>query len=143
MRRRSRGAGIAGALTMRLELAVAVILLTAPLHAADLVFEGNGEHLAIPSDRMEVTVSASPVDGAYSLQFRLLAEEARALGQITARLVGQELSVIVCGKEIARPVVRAAITGGVGVISMPAIEDIRLLESQLKGQTPCPVGGGT
>lgn len=118
--------------------------LTSTGLAADLVFDGGGERMAVPGERLGgVAVTRDHAGGGYAVEFRLGQEDAVAFHALTRKLIGEPLSVIVCSEELIRPVVREPIAGGAGIITMDSFTDAALLTARLKGEAPCPVPGGS
>lgn len=71
---------------------------------------------------------------------RLSADGARSLAALTAAAVGQQMEVLICGKNVLSPIVQEPIVWGSIVIIGPgaglAVEQLDVLQ----GKAACPVG---
>lgn len=123
-------------------LALLTTLSSSLARGADLVFEGGGERLIVPGERLADVVATREPGGTAAVRFRLASEDAEAFYALTGRLVGQPLSVVVCGEELIRPIVREPIAGGVGIVTQDSLPEALALAAQLTGEAPCPEGGG-
>ncbi len=113
-----------------------------PLLAADLIFEGGGERMIVAGDRIPDIALTTDHMGGPAVQFRLSKEDGADFHQLTRKLVGQEMAVIVCDEVLIRPRVMQPLSGGAGLITMPSREAALLLIERLRGEAPCegPLG---
>ena len=111
--------------------------------AADLVFEGGGERMAVPGERLDLIVVARDTQGAPAVQFRMSDADAKAFHQLTRKTLGRELSVVVCDEVLLRPIVREPIANGGGIIAVGTTTEAMTLRDRLSGEEACPGGGGS
>jgi SecD/SecF fusion protein len=99
---------------------LALLVMATPALAADpvLSFVFKSEKLELGADGL---ADASPSFDAQGAQpvvlFRLSQTGASGFAKITARHVGEQMDIVVCGKVIASPIIREAIQGGSGQLS--------------------------
>ena len=97
------------------------------------MFEGGGQ-------RLEAEIAeAAPVfmNGAASVSVRLSANSAAAFAKLTAKMVGKQLVVSLCGNELLRPVVREPLVSGSAIINMPDIQHATAVAKVLQGEANC------
>jgi preprotein translocase subunit SecD len=113
-----------------------LLLMATPALAADpvLSFVFKSEKLELGAEGL---ADASPSFDAQGAQpvvlFRLSQTGASGFAEITARHVGEQMDIIVCGKVIASPIIREAIQGGSGQLSGAfTVEETTALALKLK-----------
>lgn len=123
---------------MKQLLPVFAIFLAFPAVAeeASIVFEGGGERLKIEGTALE-DVALYAVEGGHSVVFRLNEEDGAAFSALTGRLIGQVLTLSICGEVLAKPVVRDQISG-TGIVPVSDLETALAYVFALKGEAPCP-----
>ena len=99
--------------------------------------------MVVPGERLADVSLAFDHNGGPAVQFRFSGSDAKAFGELTRDLVGQPLSVLVCGEEVVRPFIREPIYGGSGLITGVTEDEAALLAQRLKGEETCPAPGGS
>ncbi|NNE81677.1 MAG: hypothetical protein HKN18_15530 [Silicimonas sp.] len=118
-------------------LVLLALLFALPASAADLVFEGGGERLVVPGERLVEISAARDYNGNDVVEFLFAPKDAAALHDLTKTLLGQQLDVVVCGEVLIRPTIMEPIAGGRGQISMPDQEAAQALAARLQGDADC------
>jgi preprotein translocase subunit SecD len=115
---------------------LALLVMANPALAADpvLSFVFKSEKLELGADGL---AGASPSFDAQGAQpvvlFWLSQTGASGFAKITARHVGEQMDIMVCGKVIASPIIREAIQGGSGQLSGAfTVEETTSLALKLK-----------
>ena len=108
------------------------MMTAVPIGAADLVFESADTRLELESAQSEAVF----MHGEPSLSFRLTGEGSTAFAELTGGMIGDELSVSLCGIELMRPVVRERLEGR-GIVSMPNIEIAIVVAEVIRGEAEC------
>jgi preprotein translocase subunit SecD len=101
-------------------LSLLLSLLTTLALAADpvLSFVFKTEKLDLDASGLaDASPSFSQQTNEPLVMFRLSKPAARAFGELTARHVGEQMDIIVCGKIISSPVIREPIQGSSGQLS--------------------------
>ncbi len=91
---------------------LAVSLLASTSTAGELLFEGGGERLAVPATSVTDVAVQDVGQGLSQLDLALSEDAAERFGDMTGRLVGEQLIMSVCGIVVASPHVMEPITGG-------------------------------
>ena len=104
--------------------------------AGVLVLAGSGETLTAQVAEAEAIF----MHGQPSVQFTLEAVAAEAMADLTGRMVGQDLTVSLCGHELIRATVRERIAGR-GIINLPTAEAAIAAAEVLNGKAECTVLG--
>jgi preprotein translocase subunit SecD len=79
------------------------------------------------------------LDGAPIIMVTFAAEASERFRQMTKRIVGKEMPVVLDGKTIAAPIVRAEIVGSVVEIGgLPTLEDAMRVAKVIAGKDPLP-----
>ena len=102
---------------------------------ATLEFRTNGETLVFGSEDITDARPDIGPNGA-SVLLRLAETAELAFSELTARSIGSEVTVLVCGRVIARVVIQEQL-GGAGILPANGIEDADLLAERLRGDTDC------
>ena len=100
--------------------------------AAELVLSGPDETLTA---EVEMAVPVF-MHGKPSVEFLLTPEAGEAMADLTARMVGQDLTVLLCERELVRATVRERITGR-GRINMPSPEAATAVADVMTGDAGC------
>lgn len=101
-----------------------------------MVFEGGGERLVIEGAALE-DVAPYAVEGGHAVIFRLNDADGAAFSALTGRLIGEVLTMSICGDVVAQPVVRDRLSGS-GVVPVADLETAVAYVLALKGEAPCP-----
>lgn len=128
-----RTPGVFDPVRTKIGILAALVLWAYPAVAADLSFEGSGQ-------RLEAKIAqAAPVfvHGAASVSVRLNANSAAAFAKLTAKMVGEQLVVSLCGSELLRAVVREPLVSGQAIINMPDIQHASAVAKVLQGEANC------
>lgn len=117
---------------MKAALAYFVVLASTAAAAEDLVFEGGGTRLALPtSDAQAVFMHGNP-----SVQFALGDEAAQAFADLTGGMIGESLTVSLCGIDLVQAVVRERLSGR-GIVNLPDIEGALAVAEVMRGDAGC------
>ena len=118
---------------MRFLFAIIALLPAATAQAETLVLAGGGETLAVE------VAEATPfsMNDRPALEFALTEASSTAMSDLTARMVGQDLTVSLCGIELVRATVRDRISGR-GVIDMPSVEAAAAALDEIRSRVHWP-----
>lgn len=126
------------AVSMISGLAVLGLPWTGPSHANELVIEGGSERIELTTDNLdEVAVDDMEAGGAMLL-IALKAVESARFSDMTERLVGQAITLTVCGRELARFVVQERIDNAVIVLPLTDRAEAETYARALSGDAVCP-----
>lgn len=67
--------------------------------------------------RATATIDPQRAVGGWQVDFELTSEGAKTFGDVTSRIVGRQLAIVVDRRVVSAPVVQSAITGGAGQIT--------------------------
>lgn len=107
-------------------------VLAAPAAAADLKLSAAGETLIVEVAGAETVFR----HGKPSLQLALTEGASAAMADLTGRMIGQDLTVSLCDRDLVRATVRARISGR-GIIDMPTAEAAMVVARVLVDDAGC------
>lgn len=118
---------------MRTALCALFVVLGALSAEAEevMTLQWEGGVIAISPDDL----SRTEADESGTLTVKLEPVLARRFADLTKLLIGETIAILVCGRELARPEVRARIQSGVIAIQVGARADAA--RAALNGETPC------
>jgi len=117
------------------------LLATAFLEFAEMNDKGEWVSTGITGADFKKAQAMSDGGTSWAVNFDLKPDSARKFGDLTARLIGKPLAIILDGNLISAPTVKSVISGGSGQISGDfTVEDAQDLAVQLNaGALPVPV----
>ena len=80
--------------------------------AADLIFEGGGQRMVVSGDTIPFVELLDLGEGLARVDLVLSPDDRQRFADLTRDLIGEQLTVSVCGIVVAEPHVMDAITGG-------------------------------
>ncbi len=122
---------------------LAFLLTAVPCGAADLVFEGGGERMVVPGERLVGVTASLDYNGRDVVEFAFGPEDTKAFHQLTQKLLGEYLDVSVCGEVLVSPMILEPIEGGRGIISASSRDMAVDLAERLQGDAACPAPTGS
>lgn len=117
---------------LRAFIALAALFPGDAAQAAELTLSGPDETLIVTVSETETVF----MNGLPSLQFALTEGSSAAMADLTERMIGQDLTVSICGHNLVRAKVRERIYGR-GVINMPSAEAAMAVARVLGDGAPC------
>ena len=103
------------------------------LWAEPLVFEGGSQRLELVAENAEAIF----MHGVASVQFGVDAEGAAAMSALTGAMIGETLTISLCGQVLVEAVVRERITGGRSIVNLPNIETATLAATVMTDDRTC------
>lgn len=109
-----------------------------PSYANELVLEGGDERMALTWDALQEVAVDDMRDGGAMLLVALNEADTARFADMTERLIGQTLVVMVCGRELARPVVTERIENAAIILPLTDRAEAESYARALSGDGPCP-----
>lgn len=111
---------------------ICACILAAPAAAAELELSAADETLIVEVAEAETVF----MHGLPSLQFALTEGSSAAMADLTRRMIGRDLTVSLCGRDLVRATVRESISGR-GIINMPSAEAAMAVARVLGDNAAC------
>lgn len=101
--------------------------------AEPLVFEGGGQRLELEVLETEAVF----MHGVPSLQIALDEKGAEAISDLTGSMIGERLSVSLCGTVLIEATIHERIDSGRAMVNMPNIETAMAAADVMEGDANC------